>query len=119
MKKNKFNFVHIANLIQNKKGLEKSNPFLWCWRRGSCLVRSHLTAIPHFAYWTLSNCKTAPASARSRNSQKSLFNPLSLQIKKTHLLVSLFNGAGDEARTHVFVFSVLKFPPVTSNIVQS
>ena len=40
---------------------------LWSGRRGSCLVRSRLTAIPHFASWTLSNRKTASASARSRS----------------------------------------------------
>ena len=27
----------------------------------SCLVRSRLTAIPHFAFWTLSNRKSTPA----------------------------------------------------------
>ena len=44
------------------------------WRIGdSCLARSRLTAVPCFASWTLSNRKSTPASAHSRNSFKMYF----------------------------------------------
>ena len=44
------------------------------WRiEDSCLARSRLTAIPCFASWTLSNRKSTPALAHSRNSFKMYF----------------------------------------------
>ena len=51
-------------------------------RWDSCLARSHLTAIPHFAFWALPNRKTAPASARSRNPQDRGFDPSRSKIKQ-------------------------------------
>jgi len=54
---------------------------LW-WRLGdSCLARSRITAVPCFASWTLSNRKSTPASAHSRNSFKMYFVHWELLIK--------------------------------------
>jgi len=76
----------------------KSNGLFWSGRRGSCLVRSRLTAIPHFASWTLSNRKTAPASARSRNSLKSMSHQYHQANKKHPSFDECSLLAGDEAR---------------------
>ena len=45
------------------------------------LARSRLTVIPCFASWTLSNCKSTPALAHSRNSFKMYFVHWELLIK--------------------------------------
>ena len=64
----------------------------------SCLVRSRLTAIPHFASWTLSNRKTASASARSRNSLESKSHHCHQANKKHPSFDECSLLAGDEAR---------------------
>ena len=69
-------------------------------RWDSCLARSRLTAIPHFAFWALPNRKTAPASARSRNPQDRGFDPSRSKIKQgTPMVFPILLGWGG-IRTH-------------------
>ena len=78
--------------FQLKKDPPNVNPLLINGRRDSCLDRSHLTAIPHFASRTLSNRKTAPASARSRNSLCRSFESLIyLKLKEVRINLTSFN----------------------------
>ena len=78
----------------------KSNGLFWSGRRGSCLVRSRLTAIPCFVFRAYSPYyKSTPASARSRNSLESKSRHYHQANKKHPSFDECSLLAGDEART--------------------
>ena len=73
---------------------------LWSGRRGSCLVRSHLTAIPHFVLQQFHCFQTKvlqpPLAHATRSVARS--SPLA-QANKKEPFQDSFLLAGDEART--------------------
>ena len=78
--------------------------------RGSCLVRSRLTAIPCFVFRAYSPYnKNTPASARSRNSLESKSHHCHQANKKHPSFDECFLLAGDEAR--------LGFAPRSNSLV--